>query len=274
LQQFLAVLSPLAYLVAVGLYRQDLDADDDPQRRRRRGAWVAVAFGLHSGLIAWQIHAADGVPSLGFFSFLSALAYALVLFYGLLLARGEARGSGIGSVVVSTAFALHTAGMALGDLTPATDPDHSALFLALHVLCVLVAAAALVLSGIFGVLYLALYRRLREHRVGRLFAALPSLSELAGLMRRTALVAAGLLLLATNGGIWWAHAAGVPNFTYGAPFVWVILSLTVYFALIGFSGRIPWITARRASVAASLGLVLLAIGLGFSFDSFHSWDLN
>lgn len=274
MQQLFAVLSPLAYLVALSLFRQDLDIEDTPDRRRRRVAWAVLAFALHSGFFAWQVQALGGVPSLGFFSFLSALAYALMLFYGLLLVRGEARGSGIGSVVVAVAFVLHTAGMALGDLTPVTDPSHSALFLALHVLCILVASAALVLSGIFGVLYLALYRRLREHRVGRLFSALPSLTELAGLMRRTAIVAAGLLLLATNGGIWWAHAVGVENFTYGEPFVWVILSLTVYFALIGSSGRIPLITARRASIAASLGLALLAIGLAFSFDSFHSWELR
>lgn len=274
MQQLLAVLSPLAYLVAVGFYRRDLDTADEPGKRRKRGVWVALAFGLHTALIGWLIHAAGGVPSLGFFSFLSALAYAIVLFYGLLLVRGEARGPGIGSVVISTAFVLHTAGMSLGDLEPSTDPSHSALFLALHVLCILVASAALVLSGIFGVLYLTLYRRLREHKVGRLFAALPSLSELAGLMRRTALVAAALLLLATNGGIWWAHAVGVEHFSYAEPFVWVILSLSLYFALIGSSGRIPWITARRASIAATLGLFILAIGLAFSFDSFHSWKLS
>jgi hypothetical protein len=53
----------------------------------------------------------------------------------------------------------------------------------------------------------------------------------------------------------------VPGFSYTDPFVLVMLALVVHFGIVALSGRIPGLTARRAALAATGGLVLMVASL-------------
>jgi ABC-type uncharacterized transport system permease subunit len=262
--QLLTVLLPVAYLLATFHFVLALlaageggIARGDRAPRSRRAA-IALAVGLHVGWFATRAVAVGGMPELSAWGQVSALVLCMVLLH-LWTARGDHPGTGL--VVFTLAGLLQLAASGLGPLEPAVATDRPAPFYLVHVSSILVASASLVLSGLYGVLYLLLFRHLRARRFGPLYAGLPSLEELSLFTRRAALAAFCLLLIGVNGGIWWAHASGAEGFRYTDPFVLVMLSLVAHFGVVAFSGRIPGLTARRASIAAAAGLTLLLLSL-------------
>jgi ABC-type uncharacterized transport system permease subunit len=145
-------------------------------------------------------------------------------------------------------------------------------FQVLHVATSVVAAAALVLSGIHGILYLLLFREMRERRFGALFGHLPNLDVLARMTRGAALFGFIGLTVGLNLGIWIAHRDHLPGFAYRDPEVLLSLALWIHFGVIALSASIRGFGARRASFAAAGGLVALMLSLLLVFFpglSFH-----
>jgi ABC-type uncharacterized transport system permease subunit len=135
------------------------------------------------------------------------------------------------------------------------------------------AAAALILSGVHGILYLLLYRQMRARRFGLLFAHLPDLDVLARMTRSSALSGFLFLTVGVNVGIAMAHAEKSEGFRYAQPEVLLSIVLWIHFGVIAFSRHIRGFSARRASFAAAGGLVALLLSLMlilFPGISFHS----
>jgi ABC-type uncharacterized transport system permease subunit len=261
--QPLTVLLPVAYGTAAGLALLDFVAigargDDTPGRGARRmivvrRAALAIAIVSHAALF-WS---------------LSALALVVAMLHVVVAARQGVRGTD--GPVLGAVFVLQLVASMAASLEPVAAPPRPLPFYLLHVTSILVASAALVLSGVYGGLYLLLFRQMRRRKFGAVFERLPGLETLSRLMRRTGLAAFVMLLVGINGGIWWAHAASIPGFTYGDPGVLLMLGLCVYFAGVAFSSRIPGLTARRTSAAAAVGLLLLLASLAVfvTHSSFH-----
>ncbi len=272
--QALVVLLPVVYAAAAALALIEFSTlgagggARTPGLPWRVGAYAA-ALALHVALFAARAASVTGTPSFEGWWAISALAFAVATLHLVVAARQGT--SGTDPIVLTTVLVLQLAASAFAPLDTSVAPDRPIPFYLLHVTSILVASAALVLSGLHGCLYLMLFRQMRQRRLGNLFERLPSLHLLAQLMRRTALVACLLLLLGSNGGIWWAHAAQIPGFTYGDPVVILSLLLSVYFGAVAFSRRIPGLTARRASFAAAVGLLLLiaSLGLFLAESNFH-----
>jgi HemX protein len=256
--QALTVLVPVAYFQATFLFLLDFLVERRGTHVAARRWVVAAALALHGGLFAARAVEAGGLPDLGGWTALSAVALCLVLLH-LWTARGRHAGTGL--LIFTAAGTLQLLASALGPLEAHLAPDRPAAFYLVHVFSILVASAALVLSGLYGLLYLLLYRSLRQRRFGPLFDGLPSLEDLARSTRRGALAAFVLLAIGINGGIWWAHAAQVPGFGYTDPLVLVLLGLMLHFGLVSGSGHIPGLTARHASLAAAGGFTLLLVSL-------------
>ena len=128
---------------------------------------------------------------------------------------------------------------------------------AAHVITAALACAAVVLSGLYGFLYLLLLRQMKRQTFGALFQRLPDLTQLAQMTRRSALAGFGGLALGVNVGFAIAHSTGTSGFHYADPTVALVLGVWVHFGLIAFSRRIRGITAQRASWAAVGGLAVL-----------------
>jgi hypothetical protein len=91
--------------------------------------------------------------------------------------------------------------------------------------------------------------------------------------RRAALSGFVFLTIGLNLGFFVAHRDHVDGFGYTDPHVLLTLFLWVHFGIVAFSGRIPGLSARRASLAASAGLVALVLALFvtlFPSITFHS----
>jgi HemX protein len=160
----------------------------------------------------------------------------------------------------------------LGSFEPHARPGGVGAWAISHVVMSTVAAAALVLSGVHGLLYLLLFREMRERRFGRWFDHLPDLDVLSKMTRRAALIGFIGLTVGLNVGIGLAHAERLPGFDYKNPEVLLSLLLWVHFGVIAFSEKIRGFGARRASYAAAGGLVALLLSLFLVFlpHSFHS----
>jgi NAD(P)-dependent dehydrogenase (short-subunit alcohol dehydrogenase family) len=103
------------------------------------------------------------------------------------------------------------------------------------------------------------YRQMRRRTFGPLFRALPNLELLSRMMRRAALAGFLFLTVGLNLGILIGHSTRPDGFDYTDPHVLLTLALWVHFGLIAFSGSIRGLTARRASWAATAGLVSLLL---------------
>jgi ABC-type uncharacterized transport system permease subunit len=181
--------------------------------------------------------------------------------------------AGTGGVVLGLVFVLQLIASAFAPIDVVPRSEGMGAFQILHVATSVLAAAALVLSGVHGILYLVLFREMRERRFGALFAHLPNLDVLARMTRSAALSGFLFLTIGLNVGIAIAHAEASPGFRYGTPEVLLSLVLWVHFGVIAFSRYIRGFSARRASFAAAGGLVALLLSLVlilFPGVSFHS----
>jgi ABC-type uncharacterized transport system permease subunit len=268
--QALSTLLPCCYLALVGLCAAAFVTSEERRYLLTRRGLLILTLGLHVGLIAARSAAVPGMPSMGGFTALSPLAFAIASLHAW-FARVERGQAGSATITYAVACLLQLVSSAFAPLEVLPAHDRPALFYALHVSSVLVASAALAISGIDGVLYLTLYRQMRLRRFGPLFESLPSLDQLASRMRRAALFACLFLAIGVNAGIWWAHRAKVTGFSYQDPFVLGLIALMLHFGLVACSRRIPFLTARRASMAAVGGLILLVVSLGYSLlpQGFH-----
>ena len=260
LAQALAVFLPALYLTTAFLYGLHFTSPGAPRVLAPRRATLLAVLVLHPLWFLVQGRRSDVFPAWEAWTTLSMVTMAIVWLF-VLTSRRVAHG-GVGAVVLGTAALLQLGASAFGPLDPPTLTARSGSFYLFHALTSVAAAAALVLSGLYGGLYLTVFRRMRNHRIDAFLLGLPSLRTLASLTRRAAL--AGFLLLAVglNVGIGYAHVKHVAGFHYSDPWVLALILLWVHFGVVAFSHRIPGFSARRASFAAAAGLtVLLAAGL-------------
>lgn len=278
--QALGTFLPLAYFAAAFLYAMHFGGRGAPSVVGPRRLALGLALVLHLALAGARWLQAAAFPVQDPWSTLSGIALVMVLLHLAASAappRGEAgrsadqldpegRGqgrsaAGSGALVLGTSGLLQALASAFAPLLPPAASPGPEAFKVFHVVTSLVAAGALVLSGIHGWLYLVVYRRIRRHRFGALVRGLPSLRHLAVMMRRSALVGFALLTIGLNVGIAWAHYDRLQSFHYSDPWVLAMLAIWIHFGFVAFSGRIPGLTARRASLAAALGLaVFLSAG--------------
>jgi ABC-type transport system involved in cytochrome c biogenesis permease subunit len=269
--QALTVLLPSCWLVCAILHGMAFGGDGAPRVDGLRRHLLRATLVLHliTFIVRWR--EVDHFPISDTWTTLSAVAFSTGLLYAWL--AGAARHAGSGGIVLGLVFLLQLTASAFGPLGPATRTTGVDAFRILHVSTSVLAAASLILSGVHGLLYLVLFRRMRERRFGPLFRHLPDLDLLVRMTRRAAFAGFAFSTVGLNVGIWMAHDKNVPGFGYADPHVIVTLVLWLHFGAIAFSGKIRGFTARRASFAAMAGLVALLFSLFltlFPGITFHS----
>lgn len=255
LVQALMVLLPSGYLVVSLLYAMAFAGDSEPRISRFRRPLLRLLSVLHFGLFALHGIAVGGFPTFDGWLSVSAVSFAVVaLFVGVTWSHRQPT---VGSLVLLTAGVLQMIASMFGSMVQLTAGGASSAPTAAHVLTAAFASAAVVLSGLYGFLYLLLLRQMKRQTFGAIFRRLPDLTQLAAMTRRAALAGFLGLALGVNVGIGMAHAANTSGFHYADPTVLLTLGVWVHFGLIAFSRKIRGITAQRASWAAVAGLTVL-----------------
>jgi len=271
LLQVLTVVLPPAYLLATLLHGI---AFREPQNRvaeRLRQVATATTLILH---LAWF-----GVLNERFQAFPivdTATSASAVVLTTLLLQTALARwmkNPGSGGVVLALLFVGQLFASSIADLRALPRESGTTVFGIVHVLTSVLAVSALVVSGVHGVLYLTLLRQMRLRHFGALFAGLPDLSVLARLTRASALAGFLGLTIGINVGIWLAHRDHQAGFAYRDAEVVLSIGIWLHFGAIAFSRWIRGFNARRASIAATAGLVVVLLSLALLLvpgTTFHS----
>lgn len=268
--QALGVLLPVLYAVSAlfhgVIFTGDRSRRIDPLRRNLLFATIC----LHAIWLVVRARALNDFPATDLWSTVSAVAFSTALLYAV-VARVTGH-AGSGGVTLGLVFLMELCSSALGSFVLVPRETAMNPWAITHITTSAVASAALILSGVHGVLYLVLLREMRERRFGAWFDHLPNLDMLAKMTRRSALFGFIGLTIGLNVGIGLAHAEKAPGFGYMHPEVLLSLALWAHFGVIAFSEKIRGFGARRASYAAAGGLVVLALSLLLVLwpHSFHS----
>jgi ABC-type uncharacterized transport system permease subunit len=276
--QLLAVLLPALYLLDALLHGMVFGGPRAPQVVGLRRWTLRITLVLHVLYFAVRARALGHFPVSDLWSTLSAVGLSVAALYAW-IARRE-KHAGTGGVALGAVCVLQLIASAFGPIEPVARAAGMPPFQIVHVGTGTLALAALVLSGVHGILYLVLFRQMRARRFGALFENLPDLDVLARMTRASALAGFVFLTVGVNGGIAMAHAEHAPGFSYLAPGsgylapeVLLSIALWIHFGVIAFSRHIRGFSARRASFAAAGGLVALVLSLLlvlFPHLSFHS----
>lgn len=253
--QALQVALPCGYLMVSMLFAMAFAGEAEPRIARVRRPMLWALLLLHLALFAIHGAAAGGFPRFDTWMSVSAVALAtVVLFTGVTFRAPQPT---VGAIVLLTTGALQmVSSMFARPHVLAGEPAATAAT-AVHVVTAALASASVVLSGLYGFLYLLLLRQMKRQTFGALFRRLPDLAQLAAMTRRAALAGFLGLTLGINVGIGIAHAKGVSGFHYTDPTVLLLLGVWLHFGLIAFSRRIRGLSAQRASLAAVAGLAVL-----------------
>ena len=283
----LSVLLPPAYLLSAILHGMAFGGERAPQVAGPRRLVLIGTMLVHGAWFLLRASALGHFPVNDLGSTLSAIALCAAALFALIarrrtrrtdvegaseLPRAEAY-AGTGGIVLGLVFLLQLIASAFGTGAPVPRAGGMGPFQVLHAGTSALAAAALLLSGLHGILYLVLFRQMRARRFGVLFAHLPDLDVLARMTRASALAGFTFLTIGMNVGIAMAHADESQDFRYSNPEVLLSILLWVHFGVIAFSRHIRGFSARRASFAAAGGLVALLLSLVLVFFpglSFHS----
>ncbi len=268
--QALSVLLPVLYALCALLHGFAFAGQRSLRFDNLRRNLFRVALCVHLTLFVVRGIAIAQFPIDDLWTTVSAVAFSMAVSYGLVARITDHPGSG--GVTLGLVFLAQLLASSLGSFEPHAHPGGMSAWAVSHVTMSTIAAAALVLSGVHGLLYILLFREMRGRKFGRWFSHLPDLDLLAKMTRRSALIGFIGLTVGLNVGIGLAHAEHAPGFNYHNPEVLLSLVLWVHFGVIAFSEKIRGFGARRASYAAAGGLVavLLSLFLVLLPHSFHS----
>jgi ABC-type uncharacterized transport system permease subunit len=271
------VLLPSGYVLAAILHGMAFGGAGAPQVAGLRRAVMTGTLLVHVAFFLLRAEALGHFPVSDVWSTLSAVALSAAALYVVVagVSRNPSAESsmGTGGVVLGLVFLLQLIASAFAPPGIVPRAGGMGAFQVLHVATSALAAAALLLSGVHGMLYLTLFHQMRARRFGPLFAHLPDLEVLARMTRSSALAGFVFLTIGMNVGIAMAHAEKAQGFHYSSPEVLLSIALWIHFGVIAFSRHIRGFSARRASFAAAGGLIALLLSLSLILLpglSFHS----
>jgi ABC-type transport system involved in cytochrome c biogenesis permease subunit len=270
LLQALTVLLPCAYLLATFLHGMAFASPGAAATERMRKLVTAATLLLHAAWFAVYGERIQGFPIVDTASSASAVVFATLVLQTVLARWFRNPGSG-GIVLAMLAFGQLFAS-ATADLRALPRPGTVDVFGIVHVWTSVLALSALVLSGVHGVVYLTLLRQMRLRQFGALFAGLPDLDVLARLTRGAAMAGFLCLTVGLNVGIWLAHRDHSSGFAYRDVEVALTIVVWLHFGAIAFSRWIRGFNARRASIAAAAGLLVVLLSIALLFvpgTTFH-----
>lgn len=144
--------------------------------------------------------------------------------------------------------------------------------LVIHVSIAMVSYAAFSVSFVFSVLYLILYRILKQKKITSTWSRLPSLQQTSSWMNNSILVGVPLLLISLILGLEWALLSLDALSVFDVKIVGSFIITVIYFIilLLHRSGKLVGTTYAWVQVYAYL-LTVINFFLGNKLSNFHLW---
>jgi HemX protein len=269
----LTTLLPVLYgLSAAGYARVYLAEPGAPEGAASRSGAILlrVAIVVHVIYLAVRGIMEGHLPLASVYDFLSATGLSLAVVYLYVEMRQRTRTTGV--FVVPLVFFLQIISSAYGNAPQAIHPPLKPIWFELHTLTAVLGYSAFVVSAIYGVLFLLLYRDIKANRLSFFYGRMPPLETLGRMNVSAAGAGLVLLALAILMGVGWARLTGV-HFL-GDPKTWltIVAWLILGFAVLAYH-RLGWRGPRAvyASLAGFTTLLLSRFAVDLFFHSFHTF---
>jgi ABC-type uncharacterized transport system permease subunit len=153
-------------------------------RVRVRRPWLGMVVAVHAAWVGLRTAQLGHPPVTDSREILTVLALALAAVYAWVERTSRDRRTGVFVLLLVFLFQyfsslLTASALAAGPVAATEAAAVPSMWARLHIVPALVAYTATALAGVYGLLYLAAQRRLRQHRFGMLFDRLPPLDLMA-----------------------------------------------------------------------------------------------
>ena len=230
----------------------------------RAGIVVHILYLAARGLMEGHL------PLASVYDFLSATGLSLAVVYLYVEMRQRIQTTGV--FVLPLVFLLQIVSSAYGAGSPAMKPPIKPIWFEMHTLAAVLGYSAFVVSAIYGVLFLLLYRDIKANRISFLYGRMPSLETLGRMNVSAAGAGLVLLALAILLGMGWARVTGVPFLSDLKTWLTVAAWIMLAFAVLAYH-RLGWRGPRAvyASLAGFTTLVVSRFAADLFFHSFHTF---
>jgi len=230
----------------------------------RAGIVVHILYLAARGLMEGHL------PLASVYDFLSATGLSLAVVYLYVEMRQRIQTTGV--FVLPLVFLLQIISSAYGAGSPAMKPPIKPIWFEMHTLAAVLGYSAFVVSAIYGVLFLLLYRDIKANRISFLYGRMPSLETLGRMNVSAAGAGLVLLALAILLGMGWARVTGVPFLSDLKTWLTVAAWIMLAFAVLAYH-RLGWRGPRAvyASLAGFTTLVVSRFAADLFFHSFHTF---
>ncbi|NDU72533.1 c-type cytochrome biogenesis protein CcsB [Actinomadura sp. DSM 109109] len=260
------------------------DAPDDAPpagAERSRVDWIRLAvllnvlgWGAHLGVLVTRGLAANRWPWGNMYEFLTAISFAAVTAFMVVMFRYKARFLGA-FVMAAAVVALGVANIWLYDSVGPVTPALNSYWIAIHVTAAIVATGAFTVAGAATVLYLLKERA--ESRggaaAGGVLARVPSAEVLDRLSMRITMFSFPIWTAAIIMGAIWADQAWGRYWGWDPKEIWSFVTWIIYAAYLHARATAGWKGRRAAilSLVAFAALLFNFFGVNYMFSGLHSY---
>ncbi|QKW40964.1 c-type cytochrome biogenesis protein CcsB [Actinomadura sp. NAK00032] len=259
----------------------DADAADAGEPGRVRADWARLAillnvlgWGAHLGVLVSRGLAANRWPWGNMYEFLTAIAFAAVTAFLVVLIRYRARFLGA-FVMIAAAVALGVANIWLYDSVGPVTAALNSYWIALHVTAAIIATGAFTVAGAATLLYLLKDRAQTRGgaAAGGVLARLPSTDGLDRLSMRVTTFAFPIWTAAIIMGAIWADQAWGRYWGWDPKEIWSFITWIIYAAYLHARATAGWKGRKAAvlSLVAFAALMFNFFGVNYMFSGLHSY---
>ena len=255
------------------------DADTGPAERSQIDAirfavlLSLLGWGAHLGVLVTRGLSADRWPWGNMYEFLTAIAFAAVTAFLVVLLRYRARFLGA-PVMFAAVIALGVANIWLYDSVGPVTPALNSYWIAIHVTAAIIATGSFTVAGAATILYLLKSRGEARGRAGTgMLAHLPSIESLDRLSMRVTMFAFPIWTAAIIMGAIWADEAWGRYWGWDPKEVWSFITWIIYAAYLHARATAGW-KGRKAAVLSLIAFAALLFnffGVNYMFSGMHSY---
>jgi cytochrome c-type biogenesis protein CcsB len=254
--------------------------EEEEALERRQVDWARLAivlnvlgWGAHLGVMVTRGAAGERWPWANMYEFLTAIAFAAVTAFLVVMWRFKARFLGA-FVMLAAVVALGIANIWLYNSVGPVVPALNSYWIAIHVSAAIVATGAFTVAGASTILYVLKARQEARNAVGEgVWAHLPSTEVLERLAFRVTTFAFPIWTAAIIMGAIWADEAWGRYWGWDPKEIWSFITWIVYAAYLHARATAGWKGRRAAilSLVAFAALLFNFFGVNYMFQGLHSY---
>ncbi|MFA1542338.1 c-type cytochrome biogenesis protein CcsB [Actinomadura monticuli] len=256
-------------------------AEEEDESERPRIDWANLAvllnvlgWGAHLGVLVTRGLAANRWPWGNMYEFLTAIAFAAVTAFLVVMFRYRARFLGA-FVMAAAVVALGVANIWLYDSVGPVSPALNSYWIAIHVTAAIIATGAFTVAGAATVLYLVKDRAESRGGVaaGGVLSRLPSTDTLDRLSMRVTMFAFPIWTAAIIMGAIWADQAWGRYWGWDPKEIWSFITWVIYAAYLHARATAGW-KGRKAAILSLIAFAALLFnffGVNYMFSGLHSY---